>query len=236
MSVLNNFRFLQNARPFLLDCCPLATSLSDIPSSSCPENIGQIQRFWFVRKGNVVIDTVSPYSNSLPAGPSPVVDISGLDPTTQALWDLLFTATDDNKVIKSPLIGGDSSLTAGTTISQGGGDNSTLSGQTLINGINPTDGSARFDSLTAAQIKEFRKLACEASGLEVYLISQEGKIWGKKDGDLLTGFPCANVVLGTMNNAGFGTRDNNVLTFQLDFDWDEYKYALTPSNFNALTI
>ena len=230
MSVLNNFRFLQNARPFLLDCCPLATSLSDIPSSSCPENIGQIQRFWFVRKGNVVIDTVSPFSGSLPAG------IASIDPETLAMWTLLFGYTNDDKVIKSPLIGGDSTLTAGTTISQGGGDNSTLSGQTLINGINPTDGSARFDSLTAAQIKEFRKLACEAAGLEVFLISQEGKIWGKKDGDLLTGFPCANVVLGTMNNAGFGTRDNNVLTFQLDFDWDEYKYALTPSNFNALTI
>jgi hypothetical protein len=230
MSVLNNFRFLQNARPFLLDCCPLATSLSDIPSSSCPENIGQIQRFWFVRKGNVIIDTVSPFSGSLPAG------IASIDPETLAMWTLLFGYTNDDKVIKSPLIGGDSTLTAGTTITQGGGDNSTLNGETLVNGINPTDGSARFDSLTAAQIKEFRKLACEGSGLEVFLISQEGKIWGKLDGNLFTGFPCTNVVLGTMNNAGFGTRDNNVLTFQLDFDWDEYKHALTPSDFNALTV
>ena len=235
MSVLENFRFLQNARPFLLDCCPLAASLSDIPSSSCPENIGQIQRFWFVRKGNVVIDTVSPFSNSLPTTPS-TPDIAGADPETIALWNLLFAASNEFKVIKSPLIGGDSTLTAGTNITQGGGDNSTLNGETYLNGINPTDGSARFDSLTAAQIKEFRKLACEGSGLEVYLISQEGKIWGKKVGNLLTGFPCANVVLGTMNNSGFGTRDNNVLTFQLDFDWDEHKYALTPSNFNALTV
>jgi hypothetical protein len=229
MSVLNNFRFLQNARPFLLDCCPLATSLSDIPSSSCPENIGQIQRYWFVRKGQVIWDVVTP-ANNVPA------TITGQAPEDVAGWNILFAAADDTKVIKSPLIGGDSTLTAGTTITQGGGDNSTLNGETLVNGINPTDGSARFDSLTADQIKEFRKLACEGSGLEVYLISQEGKIWSKKDGDLVTGFPCTNVVLGTMNNAGFGTRDNNVLTFQLDFDWDEYKYAITPADFNALTV
>ena len=233
MSEWKNFRFLQNARPFLLDCCPLPESLNAIPSSTCPENIGQIQRFYFVRKGQVVLDTVAPYTNSLP---NTIPDISSTDPTTAALWNALFTATNTFKVIKSPLIGGDSTLTAGTTITQGGGDNSTLNGETLVNGINPTDGSARFDSLTGGQITEFRKLACEGSGLEVFLISQEGKIWGKKTGNLFTGFPCSNVVLGSMNNAGFGTRDNNVLTFQLGFDWDEGKHALTPSDFNALTV
>jgi hypothetical protein len=219
---------------FLLDCCPLDPALADIPASACPENIGQIQRFWFVRKGQVIWDVVTP-ANNLPTTPS-TPDISGLDVTVAAGWNLLFTATNEFKVVKSPLIGGDSTLTAGTTITQGGGDNSTLNGETLVNGINPTDGSARFDSLTGAQIAAFRKLACEGNGLEVYLISQEGKIWGSKVGDLLTGFDATNVVLGSMSNAGFGTRDNNTLTFQLQFDWDESKYAVTPTDFNALTV
>jgi hypothetical protein len=219
---------------FLLDCCPLDPSLTDIPASACPENIGQVQRYWFVRKGEVVWDVVTP-ANNLPTTPS-TPDIAGLDVTVAAGWNLLFTATNEFHVITSPLIGGDSTLTAGTTITQGGGDNSTLNGETLVNGINPTDGSARFDSLTGAQIAAFRKLACEGNGLEVYLISQEGKIWGSKVGDLLTGFDCTNVVLGSMSNAGFGTRDSNVLTFQLAFDWDETKYAVTPADFNALTI
>ena len=39
-----------------------------------------------------------------------------------------------------------------------------------------------------------------------------------------------------MSNAGFGTRDSNVLTFQLPFDWDETKHAVTPTDFNALTV
>ena len=219
---------------FLLDCCPLDPSLTDIPASACPENIGQIQRYWFVRKGQVIWDVVTP-ANNLPTAPS-TPDISGLDITLAAGWNLLFTATNEFKVVKSPLIGGDSTLTAGTTITQGGGDNSTLNGETLVNGINPTDGSARFDSLTGAQIAAFRTLACEGNGLEVYLISQEGKIWGSKVGDLVTGFDATNVVLGSMSNAGFGTRDSNVLTFQLAFDWDETKYAITPADFNALTI
>lgn len=214
---------------FLLDCCPLDPSLTDIPASACPENIGQIQRYWFVRKGQVIWDVVTP-ANNVPA------TITGQAPEDAAGWNILFAAADDTKVVKSPLIGGDSTLTAGTTITQGGGDNSTLNGETLVNGINPTDGSARFDSLTGAQIAAFRTLACEGNGLEVYLISQEGKIWGSKVGDLVTGFDATNVVLGSMSNAGFGTRDSNVLTFQLGFDWDETKYAITPADFNALTI
>lgn len=214
---------------FLLDCCPLATSLTDIPASACPENMGQIQRYWFVRKGEVIWDTVTP-ANNLPA------TIAALAPTVLAGWTILFAAVDDTHVVASPLIGGDSSVTAGSTISQGGGDNSTLSGTTLINGINPADGTARFDSLTGPQIAAFRTLACEGTGLEVYMINQQGLIWGQQEGDLFTGFDVSNVVLGSMTNAGFGTRDNNTMTFQLDFDYDETKAAVTPTDFNALTI
>jgi hypothetical protein len=216
---------------FLLDCCPLATSLTDIPASVCPENMGQIQRYWFVRKGEVAWNIPTPADpTQIPAG------ISGLAPTVLAGWTILFADPGDAHVVPSPLIGGDSTLTGGSTISQGGGDNSTLSGQTLINGINPTDGTARFDSLTGAQITAFRKLACEGTGLEVYLINQQGLIWGQQVGDLFTGFDISNVVLGSMTNAGFGTRDMNTMTFQLDFDYDETKAAITPTDFNALTV
>jgi hypothetical protein len=149
---------------------------------------------------------------------------------------LLFAATNDFHVVASPLIGGESTITAGTTITQGGGDNSTLSGTTLVNGINPADGTARFDSLTGAQIEAFRTLACEGTGLEVYMINQQGLIWGQQVGDLFTGFDVSNVVLGSMTNAGFGTRDMNTMTFQLDFDYDETKTAITPTDFNALTV
>jgi len=191
---------------FLLDCCPLAS------------------------KGVVVFDTLAPYTNSTPA------TIATLDPEVLATWTILFSAVDDSHVVLTPLIGGDSTVTAGTPVTFGGGDNSTLSGETFVTAINPSDASVRFDSLTAAQIAAFRTLTCEGNGLEVYLISQEGKIWGSKTGDLFKGFDCTNVVLGSLTNSGFGTRDSNTMTFQMPFDWDETKAFLTPSDFNALTV
>jgi len=215
---------------FLLDCCPLATSLTDIPSSSCPENIGQIQRYWFVRKGVVVLDTLAPYTNSTP------LSVNGQDPLLLATWNILFSAVDDSHVVLTPLIGGDSTVTAGSPVTFGGGDNSTLNGEQFVTAINPSDVSVRFDSLTASQISAFRTLTCEGNGLEVFLISQEGKIWGSQTGDLFKGFDCTNVVLGSLTNSGFGTRDSNTMTFQLPFDWDETKAFLTPSDFNALTV
>ena len=222
MNILNSF---------LLDCCPLATSLTDIPSSACPENIGQIQRYWFVRKGVVVLDTLAPaFANSTPA------TMVGQDPTLLATWNILFSAADDSHVVLTPLIGGDSTITASAPTTFGGGDNSTLNGEQFVTAIPPSDASVRFDSLTAAQIAAFRKLTCEGNGLEVFLISQEGKIWGSQTGDLFKGFDCTNVVLGSLTNNGFGTRDSNTMTFQLPFDWDETKAFLTPSDFNALTV
>ena len=215
---------------FLLDCCPLATSLTDIPSSSCPENIGQIQRYWFVRKGVVVLDTLAPYTNSTP------LSVNGLDPLLLATWNILFSAVDDSHVVLTPLIGGDSTVTAGSPVTFGGGDNSTLNGEQFVTAINPSDVSVRFDSLTASQISAFRTLTCEGNGLEVFLVSQEGKIWGSQTGDLFKGFDCTNVVLGSLTNSGFGTRDSNTMTFQLPFDWDETKAFITPSDFNALTV
>jgi len=214
---------------FLLDCCPLATALTDIPASTCPENMGQIQRYWFVRRGSVIWDIATP-ANNIPA------TITGNAATVVAGWTILFAAADDTHVVTSPLIGGDSVIEAGSVVSQGGGDNSTLSGSTLINGINPATGKARFDSLTGAQIAAMRLLVCEGANMEVYMINQQGLIWGQRVGDLFTGFDCENVVIETMTNNGFGTRDNNNLTFQLPYDYDETKGSIAPTDFNALTV
>jgi len=222
MNILNSF---------LLDCCPLATSLTDIPASTCPENLGQIQRYWFVRRGELIFDVPNPAAN-LPVA----IQSASNYPSVIAPWTLLFALATDAHVVMSPLIGGDSVIEAGSVVSQGGGDNSTLSGSTLINGITPATGKARFDSLTGAQIAAIRLLICEGANMEVYMINQQGLIWGQRVGDLFTGFDCENVVIETMINSGFGTRDNNMLTFQLPYDYDETKGSITPTDFNALTV
>lgn len=217
-----------NFTTLLLGCnCPLASELTSIPSNTCPENIGQIQRFFIARKGNIVWDNATP-ANNLPATivSQLIEDVAG--------WNVLFSATDDTKVVKTPLVGGDTSITAGTALTQGGGDNATLNGQTQVNGYNPADGTARFDSLSTAQVAAMKDLRCE--DVEIYPVNQDGKVLTRKNGDLITGFPVTNFSLGSKNNSGFGQRDNNVLTFQLDDNWDEYLYLITPADFNALTV
>ncbi len=211
-----------------LNCnCPLATELDAIPVSACPENIGQIQRFLIARRGYIVWDNATP-ANNIPA------TIASNAIIVVAVWNIITAASDDTKVTKTPLISGDSSITAGAAITVGGGDNSTRNGETLVNGYNPADGTARFDSMSTAQIAAFKKLRCE--DLEVYPVNQDGKILAKKVGDLITGYPVSNFSLSSKNNAGYGTRDSNVLTFQIDEDWDEYLHFITPTDFNALTF
>jgi len=71
----------------------------------------------------------------------------------------------------------------------------------------------------------------------VYFVNQEGSIYGKllDDGVSFTGFPVLKFFLAPKANNGFGTRDSNVMTFEVQADYDEYLYKITPT-FNILTF
>jgi hypothetical protein len=208
--------------------CPLGDELDSIPSSDCPVNMGQIQRYFFAKKGEVIWDSVTP-ANNIPAtlANEVIEDATG--------WNILFTATGalSGKTIYTPLIGGDSSITAGSELTEGGGDNTTLSGVILSNGTNPADGQARFDGLKSDQIAPFRKLNCE--DIEVYFVNQSNKIIARKQGATITGFPLKKFYFGTKDNAGLNSRDSNLMTFQLNSDYDEFLHVVNPT-FNALTV
>jgi hypothetical protein len=213
--------------------CPIPTALTTIAATTCPEELGQLQRFIFVRKGQVIWDTVTPINN-VPAtitGDLPTAIVGG----TEA-WSILNVATDSSKTIFTPLVGGDPVINPGDQITQGGGDNSTLNGQVYHVAFNPADGSFRFDSLTAAQTAALKLLVCE--DLEVYMINADGDIIGERSTtapDTWHGFTATNVAMGGRSVQGFATRDSNVLTLQLDDDWDTKFEKQTPTDFNALT-
>lgn len=208
--------------------CPLPSALTAITATTCPEDLGQIQRLFFVRKGYLIWDTVTP-ANNVPA------TIVGDLITEVAGWTTLLAAVDNTKVIKTPLIGGDPVINAGDINQTGGNDNSTLNGEVYFNSLNPSTFTARFDQLTAAQTAQFKNLACES--LEVYFINQDGDIIARRDGDNVTGFPVKGAtVLQSRSVQGFGTRNSNNIQFQLDADWDEYFEKFTPTDFNALTF
>jgi hypothetical protein len=211
--------------------CPLPTALTAIDATTCPEELGQIQRVWFVRAGNVIWDTVTPINN-VPAtisGDSPTAIVGGTEG-----WSILTAAADDTKVVLCPLFGGDITITPGDAITQGGNDNSTLNGQTYFVSFPDSAFSARFDQLTSTQTSQLKELICE--DLEVYFVNEDGDIIGKRDGDTWLGFAVTNVALQSRNVQGFATRDSNILTFQINADWDTEFEKQTPTDFNALTL
>lgn len=214
--------------------CPKPTALTSIDATTCPEELGQIQRFIFYRKGTIRFDTADP--SSVKQIPASISGIGNL-PTVLAPWTILLALATNDKAILTPLLGGDSSITPGTQNTFGGGDNSTLNGQIYSLGFNPADGTARFDSMTAAQTAAFKLLVCE--DLEMIMINDSGQLIGERDTvdtDLWHGFNVSNVAFGGRNVQGFATRDNNVMTFQLDDDWDTKYEKQTPTDFNALTF
>jgi hypothetical protein len=132
------------------------------------------------------------------------------------------------------LFGGDITITPGEAIKVGGNDNSTLNGETYVTSYAPSTFAARFDSLTATQTSQLKELRCES--LEVYFVNQDGDIIGRRNGDLFVGFNAIALVVNSRSALGFGTRDANVIEFQLDADWDSEFEKITPSDFNALTF
>jgi hypothetical protein len=207
--------------------CPVPTALTPITATTCPVDIGQIQRAWFVRKGEVIWDLAAGATNI------PAANIPNL-PTVLAGWLFLKTTGDDAQVVYGPLFGGDITVTPESAVTQGGGDNSTLNGAVYHVNFPDSTFSARFDQLSALQTADMKLLVCE--DLEVYFVNDDGDIIGNEENTgFITGFDCSNVALASRSVQGFATRDSNTVTFQLDPDWDTTFTKLTPTNFNALT-
>jgi len=205
----------------ITDCtCPKATSLTTITAAACGLDLGQIQRMAFQRLGYQFDDT-DDATNIL----------------KKAAWDALKIATDDTKVVITPMIGGDPIIDAGDAITSGGGDNSTLDGVEEVTGVNPGSFSCVFKSMAPANEREMKTLICEGR-MKVYFFLQGGKIacWEVVPGTAgdYQGFNADNVFLGDRNNAGFGAKDTNAFSFQLPAGYSNNLVILTPE-FNPLT-
>lgn len=198
--------------------CPEPTSLTPIETENCRVDLKQVQRYAFQRDGYQF--------NASGTTPNPIVDLSS--------WQAFTTASDDSTIVITPLIGADPVIEAGDKITTGGGDNSTLNGVEELEGVNPSNASAVFKSLSAKVEAQIKKLMCEKN-LTVYLFLQGGKIAAVKlSADAAKGFACQSVFLSDRNNAGYGTRDTFNFSFALPAGWSENLEIYTP-NFNPLT-
>lgn len=205
-----------------MECnCPPADALTEIPAQVCPTNLKQIQRLGFQRGGTNF-------------------DLAATTPTDIKLladWQVLRSASDGTKIVVTPLISADPTITAGDAITTGGGDNSTLNGIEENEGTNPSPFSATFKSLAPATEKALKAIVCEPD-LVVYFFLQGGRIAAKKiaDGEF-TGFAAQSPFVSDKTNLGFGTKDTNLLTFQLPAGWSEDLeiFDAADLDFNPLT-
>lgn len=195
--------------------CPLPTEISDLTQTTCPENFGQIQKVIIQRAGDV-------FDGS-----------AGNDITVLADWQTRLAASDDTKAVVTPYVY-NAIITAGESITNGGGDNTTLNGEVELVGVNPSTFSAMFQGLNSTQIAELQTLNCETS-LTVYFITQDGKIVAKEEPTgSYSGFPVTSFFVGDKSNEGFATKDKNSFSFNMEACWSA-KEAVTIPAFNPLT-
>lgn len=193
--------------------CPKNTALTTIPEQDCKVDLEQMQKFIFQRGG---------YLWDAAATPTPK------DITKKADWLLLKAATDDTKVVVSPLVGGDPVITPGDKITNGGGDNSTLNGVEEIIGKNPSNFTGVWKSLDSSIKKAMGELMCETD-LVVYPINQNNKIIAIEVApDQYTGIPISSFFISDRGNNGFGTKDIFNVSWSMPANWDDNLVVLDP--------
>lgn len=205
-----------------MDCnCPAPSALTAITTENCGVDLKQIQRLAYQRVGTGFDITNDTTSIKLLAD-----------------WQAFMAASDDTKIVVTPLIGGDPVIEAGDAIKTGGGDNTTLNGAEEVEGANPSVFSCIFKSLSAAVEKEMKALNCEKN-LVVYLFLQGGRIAAKlvTVDDAWDGFDISSIFTSDRSNAGYGTKDTVSHSFNLTEGWSDDLVIIDAADldFNPLT-
>lgn len=202
----------------LLNCaCPLPTAIGNITTQACPENFGQIQKIIFQRSGFIFDGTASK------------------DITLLADWQTLKTATDSTKAQITPFIYAPT-ITAGDSITNGGGDNSTLNGVAELVGVNSSSFAGMFKGLNATAISELVTYACE-NDLVAYFVNKSQKIICAETtlgSTNYTGISIQELFVGDKTNNGLATKDENAISFAIPDGWSKTVKVITPV-FNPLT-
>lgn len=210
--------------------CPDVSPLPDVISDDCPVDIGQIQRFIFVKRGQVIFDSASGGGDGLSGVPQ--ID-SQID--TKADWAALVAAVDDTKAVFSSKIGGDPLITAGEAVINGGGDNSTFNGEEEIAGKNPNKFTGLFKSLSPENEIALKNII-NCRDIEVYLINEFNKIICNKHGAFTrNGFVVRAGFMGDRNNLGKNAKDTFAVQWTMPDNWSENMDIVTlEAGFNAI--
>lgn len=202
--------------------CP-AAAIATIPSVTCPENFGQIQKVAFqrLRKADGTANKFTSEASIL----------------LKASWTALIPAQDGSKIVISPYInapadsGGDARLTSG--------GNDDLGGIPTVLGGNPVQFAGSLRSIPQSVIKTMKELECEASvnNLGVFLFDENGKIEaikGATDGDY-SPIPIRALFVGSKIHGNYDANDSNAISWQYPDNYSDDLVILSPTDFNPLT-
>lgn len=203
--------------------CPAAAAIATIPSVTCPENFGQIQKVAFQR-----LHKADGTANKFTTKASILLKSS---------WTVLMTAQDASKIVISPYInapadsGGDARLTSG--------GNDDLGGIPTVLGGNPVQFTGSLRSIPQSVIKTMKELGCEAAvdNLGVFLFDENGKIEaikGATDGDY-SPIPIRALFIGSKIHGNYDAKDSNAISWQYPDNYSDDLVIVSPTDFNPLT-
>ena len=217
----------------ITNCCPAATALPTVPSETCAQNFGQIQKIIFQRIMN------GSTKNSITDGTS--AGNAGL----LASWTALKTANDDTKIAVSPFIEAPAD-DGGDARTYGDGSNDTLNGAGIVIGSNPVGMTFDMNNMPQSVIEQMEGLVCEAMGhnLGVFLVNENGQVRGIKESVTSGGtttvtwrpIPIQTLFVGEWQPGGLDANDKNALSFKFVPGYLKKTAILTPTNGTFLSL
>ena len=209
----------------LIDC-PLAAAIGDIPTATCLEDFGQVQKASFQRQF-----ASAGTKNSF--GETGVGEIRLL-----ASWDAYLAAADATKIQITPDIEAPT-FEPGAARTTGGG-NATLGGITKVIGVEPTGADFTLNSYKQDIIEALKGYQDELS-IGVFLFNEHNQIGCLVDDrDTPTAYypiPIAprTLFIGDKLIGGLEAEDSNKMTWQFMPNWSDKFVVISPTDFSPLT-
>lgn len=204
--------------------CPLPTALKSISQVACPFKFDQIARLGFQRR-----QSAAPFGT--------LADIQTLEN-----WQTLTAATDNTKIVMSPIISG-LVIPKSEGLFTGGNDNSTFNGIADYNGEGAVTVTGTLKNIPPVIMREMELLTQESlssaigiSNLTIYMFNRSGYGFQRNPLDgagaattTYFGFPVYNFRISSPGSEGFNAPNVNDISFQLPADWYRELSSVKPS-------
>lgn len=197
--------------------CPPPAALASIPAQNCPFRMDQQVRMAFGRRAVPAFATEAAIK-------------------LLATWTPLIAATDNTKVVLSPLFAG-MVIPGSEGIFVGGGDNTTFNGIREYQGENFVTVTGTFKNMSPAVKDALDLLSQESlassvgvSNLEIILFNKDGYAAHRN----LDFIPIYNFRVGSRGSEGLNANDIHTFSFDLLPNWEK-GLTMTKLSFDPLT-